>query len=190
LNPVIDLENLMNPNDSTPQDQPSERLNLFSDEAHWHELLRIEEECGCDIGAGRDWGTQMGMFMQDPVGMERLAQLRDWMLSEFRLLLNEWELGRITDTLNAIGRQLLIERFRQPPPETQELLWHLFEQSQATRSDHSSGAISRANAARTEVRAVIARTLTSDDWQALTQAAVGTLEQYLSTQQAELNRED
>lgn len=112
------------------------------------------------------------------------------MLDEFRLLLREWGLGRITDTLNSTGRQLLIERFRQPPPETQELLWHLFEQSQATRSDHSSAAIARANDARTEVRAAIARTLTSADWQALTQAAVGTLEQYLSMQQAELNREN
>lgn len=179
----------MNPNNSSPEEPSSEPLNWFLSEAHVQELIRIEEECGCDIGAGRNWGTQMGMFLEDPMEMERLAQLRDWILSEFRLLLNEWELGRITDTLHAIGRQLLIERFRQPP-ETQELLWHLFERSRCLRSDHSSMAICRANDARTEVRAVMARTLTSADWQALTQAAVDTLEQYLSTQQAELNRED
>lgn len=180
----------MTPNASTSQEQPSKRLNLLPDEARWRELLRIEEECGCDISAGRNWGAQTGMFLQDPVEMEHLAQLRDWLLNEFRLLLNEWELGRITDTLYFIGQQRLIERFRQPSLETQELLWHLFEQSNATRSDHSSVAISRANTARTEVRTVIARTLTSADWQALTQASVGMLEQYLSAQQAELNRED
>lgn len=180
----------MNPNNSSPEEPSSEPLNWFLSEARVQELIRIEEECGCDIGAGRDWGTQMGIFLQDPVEMERLAQLRDWMLGEFRLLLSEWKLGRITDTLHSVGRQLLIERFRQPPSETQELLWHLFERSQATRSDHSSEALSRANDARSEVRAVMARTLTSADWRALTQAAVETLEQYLSTQQAELNRED
>ncbi|MBD2091524.1 hypothetical protein H6F67_16905 [Microcoleus sp. FACHB-1515] len=180
----------MNPNNSPPEEPSSAPFNRFLSEARVRELLRIEEECGCDIGAGRNWGIQMGMFLQDPIEMERLAQLRDWLLSEFRLLLSEWKLGRITDTLLLIGQQLLIERFRQPPPETQELLWHLFEQSQATQLDHSSAALPRANDARTQVRALIARTLTSGDWQALTQAAVETLEQYLSTQQAELNRED
>jgi hypothetical protein len=171
----------MNPNNSPPEEPPSKPLNWFLSEARVQELIRIEEECGCDIGAGRNWGTQMGMFLQNPVEMERLAQLRDRILYEFRLLLNEWELGTITDTLNSIGQQRLIERFRQPLPETQARLWHLFERSQATRWEHSSAATSLANDARTEVRAVMARTMTAADWQALRQAAVWTLEQYLST---------
>lgn len=57
-----------------------EPFKLFQNEARWREALRIEEEYGGDIGVGRDWGTQLGAFLQDPVAMESLAQLRGWML--------------------------------------------------------------------------------------------------------------
>lgn len=175
------------PPDTTPIQEP---LRLFQDEAQWREAIRIEEEYGGDIGAGRDWGTQLGAFGQDPAGMEALAQLRDWMLDEFRLLLIEWDLGMTIDAIYLTARSLLIERFRQPSIATQEQLWRWFEQSQATRTDASSAATELANDARTEVRALMVRSLTAADWQALTQTALQTLEQHLSTQRAKLSRHE
>jgi hypothetical protein len=170
--------------DATPIREP---LNLFQDEAQWREAIRIEEEYGGDIGAGRDWGAQLGAFLQDPAGMESLAQLRDWMLKEFRLMLIEWDLGVTVDAINAIARPLLIQRFRQPSIALQDQLWHLFEQARVVRTDASDAAAAAAHQACIEVRRIMVQTLTEEDWQALRQSAISMLEQYLHHRQAEVN---
>ena len=178
----------MNLNAPPPEEPASELLSRFLTEARLQELLRIEEECGCDIGAGRDWGPQLGAFMQNPEGMEELAQLRDWMLQEFHLMLMEWNLGIVTNTVYSKARSLLIERFRQPSIETQEQLWHLFEQAQVVRTETSSAATAQAIEIRTGVQRLMVQTLSEEDWQALTQAAVSTLEQFLYSQRTEMHR--
>ncbi len=103
---------------------------------------------------------------------------------------DEWELGVTVDTIYPAARSLLIERFRQPPMATQEQLWSLFEQAQAARTGASSAATELANKARTEVRVLMVRSLTEADWQALIQAAVSALKQYLHTCQANLKGDD
>lgn len=108
----------MNPNASIPEEPSLELLTLFPDAARWQEWLCIEEERNCDIGSGRDWVAQLSAFLQDPTGMESLAQLRDWLLNDFRLMLIEWGLRVMTDAMFSGARLLLIERFRQPPMET------------------------------------------------------------------------
>lgn len=164
-----------------------EPLKLFQDEARWREALRIEEEYGGDIGAGRDWGAQLGVFLQDPMEMESLAQLRDWMLKEFRLMLIEWDLGIAADAMRAIVRPLLIQRFRQPSIALQDQLWHLFEQARAVRTDVSDAVAAAAHQACIEIRRIMVQSLTEEDWQALRQAAVARLDQYLHHKQAEMN---
>ncbi|MCY7322210.1 MAG: hypothetical protein LH660_10550, partial [Phormidesmis sp. CAN_BIN36] len=146
-------ETRMNPNASTHKEPSSEPLNLFPDQARWQEWLRMEEECHGELGAGRNWGTQLGAVMQNPDGMEALAQWHDGMLREFRLLRIEWELGVATDAIYSRAHSRLMARFRQLLPELQEQLWRLFEQSPAARTDAFSADTSGANDARTQMRA-------------------------------------
>ena len=54
--------------------------------------------------------------------MESLAQSQDRMLSEFRLILSEWDLGIAADAMDSKARSLLIEYFQPPPMETPEQL--------------------------------------------------------------------
>jgi hypothetical protein len=109
------------------------------------------------------------------------------MLKEFRLMLIEWDLGVTVDAINAIARPLLIQRFHQPSIALQDQLWHLFEQARVVRTDASDAAAAAAHQACMEVRRTIVQTLTEEDWQALRQAAVAMLEQYLHDKQAEMN---
>ncbi|HEY9852074.1 MAG TPA: hypothetical protein V6D28_21550 [Leptolyngbyaceae cyanobacterium] len=51
-------------------------MQLMLDEDWVREAVRIEEEAGCDIGAGFDLGANLGGFLQNPDEEARLLELR------------------------------------------------------------------------------------------------------------------
>jgi hypothetical protein len=53
---------------------------------------RIEDEADCDIGAGRDWGDQLGKVLSNPAGYYQHERLRTLVFRELRQLLTECDL--------------------------------------------------------------------------------------------------
>ncbi|MGG6270896.1 hypothetical protein ACQ4M3_41440 [Leptolyngbya sp. AN03gr2] len=177
-----------NTNEKTPP--MSDSLDPVRDHAQFLEMIRAEEASDGEVGVGRDWGTELVAFFQDPEGMESLAQLRDWMLKEFRLMLIEWDLGVAIDAIYPNARKLIIQRFRQLSISMQDRLWQLFEQMKAGRTDKSQATVAAARAANREVCRIMVQTLTEEDWRILIQSATSTLKQYLHHKRVELSSDD
>jgi hypothetical protein len=130
----------------------------------WRELLQIEEETNCDIGAGYA-GTHLRQFLADPEEFQEMRRLQAIVLAEFEMLLDELDLGIGKAAAFASGRDLVLDRLAQPSPEIQMHLWVVLQEDKAIVDDTQPRPL------RSEVKAVLRKTLTQEDWSTIASAA-------------------
>jgi hypothetical protein len=63
------------------------------DEEWLREAVRQEDEAGCDIAAGYDWGAHLGDVMANPEGYSHVTMLRSMVVQAWNRLVTEWDLG-------------------------------------------------------------------------------------------------
>lgn len=130
----------------------------------FNELLKIEEEVNCDIGAGYA-GTYLPEFLADPVNFQQMRQLQAIVLEAFQSLLDELDLGIGKDAAFICGRKLVLERLVQPPVAIQQQLWGALQED-----DPIQGA-PHPQPDYAKVKAILRTTLTQADWSAIATAA-------------------
>ncbi|MGG6284784.1 hypothetical protein ACQ4M3_24645 [Leptolyngbya sp. AN03gr2] len=130
----------------------------------FRELLEIEEEVNCDIGAGYD-GIHLREFFTDPKDFQQVRQFQAIVLAEFQALLEELNLGIGKNAAFACGRNLVIERLMNPTAEIQEKLWTVLQEKKVGAEASQSEEI------RTEINAILKNALTQEDWTKIAAAA-------------------
>lgn len=150
-------------------------MQLMLDEDWVREAVRIEEEAGCDIGAGFDLGANLGEFLQNPAEFARLLELRSLIMGEFLKLLASWDLGAGMEAAVACGRQLLMERLLHPSLEAQQQILAMLSQEltaegETTKKDGS------------ELRFLVRSILTHSDWDAIAEAAANAIREQVLRQ--------
>ncbi len=123
----------------------------------FRELLQIEEELNCDIGAGYA-GIYLDEFLSDPAGFQQVRQLQAIVLAEFKALLEELNLGIGKDAAFVCGQRLVIDRLANPPGEIQEQLRMLSQEKVTVLEPIQSRQF------KLEVQTIIRNSLTQEDW--------------------------
>ncbi len=129
----------------------------------FRELLQIEEEVNCDIGAGYD-GAYLREFLADPKSFQQIRQLQEIVVAEFQALLETLDLGIGQHAAFVCGRDLVLERFRNPSVEIQEQLW---EAASPEKLQLQTG--------RDEIKLMLHQLLTQQDWEKIAAAAATTV---------------
>lgn len=137
------------------------------DEEWLREAVRQEEEAGCDIAAGYDWGAQLGNVMANPEGYSHFVMLRSMVMQAWKHLVAEWDLGIGQEAAETKGQELIFERLRHPQPAIQERLIALLE----AKLSKPQGAWEMTEAVHAEIRAVLSQVLTQEDWSAIAASA-------------------
>ncbi|MBD1852745.1 hypothetical protein [Leptolyngbya sp. FACHB-711] len=128
------------------------------------ELLKIEEEVNCDIGAGYA-GAYLPEFLADPIHFQQIRRLQAIVLEAFQSLLNELNLGIGKDAAFTCGRKLVLERLIQPPVTIQQQLWDALQEDGLIQS------ALQPQPDYAKVKAILRTTLTQADWSAIATAA-------------------
>lgn len=127
------------------------------------ELLNIEEEVNCDIGAGYA-GAYLPEFLADPIHFQQMRRLQAIVLEAFQSLLDELDLGIGKDAAFICGRRLVLERLIQPPVAVQQQLWNVLQED-----DRIQGA-PQPKPDYAKVKAILRTTLTQADWSTIATA--------------------
>ena len=154
-------------------------MQLMLDEEWVREAVRIEEEAGCDMGAGFELGANLGEFLQNPSGFADFFELRSVIISEFLKLLASWNLGAGMEAAVECGRQLLLQRLLDPSPEVQERLLAIWPQELTAQPRISENE-------RSELRFLLRSILTESDWEAIATAAASAIGEQVMTQQQQV----
>jgi len=137
------------------------------DEEWLREAVRQEEEAGCDMAAGYDWGAQLGNFMANPEGYSHFVMLCSMVTQAWKHLVAEWDLGIGQEAAETKGQELIFERLRHPQPAIQERLIALLE----AKLSKPQGAWEMTETIHAEIRAVFSQVLTQEDWSAIAASA-------------------
>ncbi|MEM1279747.1 MAG: hypothetical protein AAGG53_06905 [Cyanobacteria bacterium P01_H01_bin.152] len=137
------------------------------DEEWLREAVRQEEEAGCDIAAGNDWGAHLGNVMANPKGYSHFTMLRSMVTQGWKRLVAEWDLGVSREAAEAKGQELIFERLRDPQPAIQEKLIALLE----AKLSRPQGEWEMTEAVHAEIRSVLSQVLTQEDWNAIAASA-------------------
>jgi hypothetical protein len=90
----------------------SNPLDLLFDDNYLSQAVADEAEFGGSIGAGLDWGCQMGNLLADLPMLGRMTTLRVSLNREARLIIEGWNLGSETisacDTVRALIKEKLV----------------------------------------------------------------------------------
>lgn len=122
----------------------------------FNELLKIEEEVNCNIGAGYA-GVYLPEFLADPIHFQQMHRLQAIVLEAFQSLLDELNLGIGKDAAFTCGRKLVLERLIQPPVAVQQQLWDVLQEDDPIQGDHQP------QPDYAEVKAILRSTLTQAD---------------------------
>lgn len=137
------------------------------DEEWLREVVRQEEEAGCDIAAGYDWGAHLGDVMANPEGYSHVTMLRSMVVQAWKRLVTEWDLGIGQEAAETTGQELILERLRHPQPAIQERLIALLE----AKLSKPQGEWEMTEAVHAEIRAVLSQVLTQEDWSTIAASA-------------------
>jgi hypothetical protein len=137
------------------------------DEEWLREAVRQEEEAGCDIAAGYDWGAQPGNVLANPEGYSHFVMLRSMVMQAWKHLVAEWDLGIGQEAAETKGQELILKRLRHPQPEIQARLMTLLE----AKLSKPQGEWEITEAVHAEIRAVLSQLLTQEDWSAIAASA-------------------
>ncbi|WP_017301540.1 hypothetical protein [Nodosilinea nodulosa] len=142
-------------------------MDLLDDDAWFEAAARREESVDCEALAGYGWGSHLGSVMANPQGYSHFAELRSMVMQAWQQLVTEWNLGIGTETAEAKGQELILARLHQPEAEIQETLMALLE----AKLSKPQGEWEMTEAVHTEIRAVLGKVLTQDDWKAIAESA-------------------
>ena len=142
-------------------------MDLLKDNAWFEAAVRREESVQSEALAGDGWGTHVGAVMANPKGYSHFAQLRSMVMQAWKQLVTEWNLGIGTETAEAKGQELIMARLHQPEPEVQETLMALLEM----KLSKPQGEWEMTEAVHTQIRHVLVKVLTPEDWQAIAASA-------------------
>ncbi len=137
------------------------------DEEWLREAVRQEEAAGWEISVGYGWGSQLGAVMGNPQGYSHFTQLRSMVMQAWNQLVTEWDLGIGTEAAEAKGQELIMARLHQPEAEIQETLLALLE----AKLSKPQGEWEMTEAVHTEIRAVLGKVLTQEDWKVIAESA-------------------
>jgi hypothetical protein len=105
-------------------------------------------------------------LIADPVSFHQVKRLQAIALQEFRHLLAELNLGIGAEAAFVCGRKIVLDRLAHPESETQQQLWAVLEEDQeAVQSADTPKPL------RTEVKDILCKTLTNQDWEEIAIAA-------------------
>ncbi|MGB3519183.1 MAG: hypothetical protein WBA43_22210 [Elainellaceae cyanobacterium] len=142
-------------------------MDLLDDDAWFEGSARREESVDCEALAGYGWGSHLGSVMANPQGYSHFTQLRSMVMQAWQQLVTEWDLGIGTKAAEAKGQELIMARLHQPEAEIQETLMALLE----AKLSKPQGEWEMTETVHTEIRAVLGKVLTQDDWKAIAESA-------------------
>lgn len=142
-------------------------MDLLEDDAWFEASARREESVDCEALAGYGWGSHLGSVMGNPQGYSHFSQLRSVVMQTWKQLVTEWNLGIGTESAEAKGQELILARLHQPAAEVQETLMVLLE----AKLSKPQGEWEMTETVQAEIRAVLAKVLTQDDWKAIAESA-------------------
>ncbi|WP_017302319.1 hypothetical protein [Nodosilinea nodulosa] len=142
-------------------------MDLLEDDAWFEASARREEAVDCEALAGYGWGSHLGSVMANPQGYSHFAELRSMVMQAWQQLVTEWDLGIGTEAAEAKGQELILKRLHQPEPEIQETLMALLE----AKLSKPQGEWEMTKTVHAEIRAVLGKVLTPDDWKAIAESA-------------------
>lgn len=160
--------------DTWEQQSIQELMAQMQDPQQALEDAKIEDEAGCDVGAGYIQGHQLGKFLSDPAGFCQHQRLKTLVFHGLRQLLRECDLGAGLPAAYATGKQLLNERLQQPSVEIQQQLMALLAEELSSYRD-----VPLSEAGQTSLRQVIQTALLADDWDLISSAAARSLQQHV-----------
>jgi flagellar biosynthesis regulator FlaF len=148
----------------------------FTYDSEWlREAVRIEDECGGEVGAGYG-GLHLGEMMTNPSGFTRMKRLQSIVARELRDLLTELNLGIGTEAAFICGRKIVMERLAEPAIEVQEQLWAVLAEDEATKGTDMPKPL------RAEVKHILFRIMTPEDWETIAQAVTQSMHRHLIQQ--------
>jgi hypothetical protein len=142
-------------------------MDLLEDDAWFEAAARREEAVDCEALAGYGWGSHLGAVMANPQGYSHFVQLRSMVMQAWKQLVAEWDLGIGAEAAEAKGQELITERLHRPEPEIQEILLALLE----VKLSKPQGEWEMTEAVHSQIRAVLSKVLTKEDWQAIAASA-------------------
>jgi hypothetical protein len=148
----------------------------FTYDSEWlREAVRIENDCGGEVGAGYG-GLHLGELMANPSGFTSMKRLQSIVARELRDLLTELNLGIGTEAAFICGRKIMMERLAEPAIEVQEQLWAVLAEDEATKGTDMPKPL------RAEVKHILWQVLTTEDWEAIAQAVNQSMHRHLIQQ--------
>jgi hypothetical protein len=100
--------------------------------------------------------------MANPQGYSHFAQLRSMVMQAWKQLVAEWDLEIGAEAAEAKGQELIMERRHRPEPEIQETWLALLEAKLSKPQEEWE----MTEAVHSQIRAVLSKVLTPEDWQA------------------------
>lgn len=137
------------------------------------EDARIEDEASCTIGAGTDWGDQLGSVITNPQGYYQHQRIQSLVMNELWTLLKDCDLGAGLSSAFAVGKPLLFKRLKQPSESVQQQLLAAFDDSMTP--DGPKEIVP--DSACSSVQKVIYTVLLEQDWKAMSVAATTAVQQ-------------
>jgi flagellar biosynthesis regulator FlaF len=148
----------------------------FTYDSEWlREAVRIEDECGGEVGAGYG-GLHLGELMANPSGFTSMKRLQSIVARELRDLLTELNLGIGTEAAFICGRKIVMERLAEPAIEVQEQLWAVLAEDEATNETDAPKPL------RAEVKHILFQMMTPEDWETIAQAVTQSMHRHLIQQ--------
>ncbi len=133
-------------------------MDLFQNGTWVREMVRQENEAGCDIGAGVEWGANLDKVFVNPGAAQDLVLIRLMIVRSLKNLLIECNLGTATSAAIERGKTLLMEKIQNPSPILQTQLLSLLENP--NRYENCS-----------DIKALVRSLLTEEEWEQIAQFA-------------------
>jgi hypothetical protein len=96
----------------------SSPLDLLLDPEYMKQAIADEAIVGGNIGAGLDWGPNIGKLLSDLTLLGRLTTLRISLNKEARLAIEALNLGEKTKQISRVARERIKEKLLSPIPAT------------------------------------------------------------------------
>ncbi|MEL7355797.1 MAG: hypothetical protein AAFN40_04455 [Cyanobacteria bacterium J06560_6] len=141
---------------------------------------QLEDEAGCDISAGRDWGSRLGDVLNDPAKFYQHQRLRSYLLIVLNQLLSDCDLGAGLTSAQALAKRCLFRRLQKAPSDIQiQLAAVLSEKLEQESTDFSPS-----ETTQVALQAVVKNVLTTDDWNSISAAAATAIQQHIKKRMA------
>lgn len=153
-------------------------MDLLEDDTWFEEATRREESVTSGALAGNGWGVNLGTAIANPESSQHLSLLRSMVLQVWQKLVTEWNLGVGAAAAEAKGHELIMVRLHQPELEVQEILIAVLTQ----KLSQPQGKWQMTEATHEQIRAVLGKVLTPEDWDDIASAAAKAVQMHITSQ--------